>query len=111
MGTVNQPDSWQARVARKREECANRIPSEWKVSDQFMAKFDAPISEHKNDFIRSGAIRESGILTDLEINITEGYTIPGLISALATGSLTSVEVTLAYCKRAAVAQQLVCGII
>ncbi|KAJ5786430.1 Amidase [Penicillium pulvis] len=107
MGTVNQADSWQARVAKKREECAKRIPSEWRVSDQFMAKFDAPLSEHKNDFIRSGAIRESGILTDLEINITEGYTLSGLISALATGSLTSVEVTLAYCKRAAVAQQLV----
>lgn len=75
-----------------------------------MAKFDAPLSDHKNDLIRSGAIRESGILTDLEIHITEGYTVSALISALATGSLTSVEVTLAYCKRAAVAQQLVCGI-
>ncbi|KAJ6110760.1 Amidase [Penicillium sp. IBT 16267x] len=107
MGSINQSDSWQAKVARKREDCANRIPSEWRVSDQFMAKFDAPLSDHKNDLIRTGAIRDSGILTDHEIYITEGYTVSGLISALATGSLTSMEVTLAYCKRAAVAQQLV----
>ncbi|KAJ5947936.1 Amidase [Penicillium verhagenii] len=107
MSSIEESDSWQLRTARKREECANRIPSEWKVSQNFMAKFDAPLSDHKHDLIRSKAIRESGILTDHEIKITEDYTVSDLISALAKGSLSSVEVTLAYCKRAAVAQQLV----
>ncbi|KAJ5637117.1 Amidase [Penicillium lividum] len=105
--SVNQSNSWQEKAARKREENADRIPSEWRVSDQFMAKFDAPLSDHKNDLIRAGAVRESGILTDHELKITEEYSVTDLISALANGSLTSVEVTLAYCKRAAVAQQLV----
>jgi amidase len=76
-----------------------------------MANLDVPLSDHRNDLIRTKVIRDSGILTAHELDITEGYTVSGLISALATGSLTAVEVTLAYCKRAAVAQQLVCGII
>ncbi|KAJ5737666.1 uncharacterized protein N7483_002791 [Penicillium malachiteum] len=105
--SINEPGSWQEKAARKREECASRIPTEWKLSDGFMAKFSAPLSENKNDFIRTAAIRESGILTARELKITEQYTVAELISALAIGSLTSVEVTLAYCKRAAVAQQLV----
>jgi amidase len=46
-------------------------------------------------------------LTEQELRITEHYTIAELLSALADGTLTSAEVTLAYSKRAAVAQQLV----
>ncbi|KAJ5626649.1 Amidase [Penicillium herquei] len=107
MDSINEPDSWEEKAARKREECANRIPTEWRLSDDFVAKFSTPLSENKNDLIRNKAIRESGILTEREISITEEYTVAELIDALANSHLTSVEVTLAYCKRAAVAQQLV----
>ncbi|KAJ5702615.1 Amidase [Penicillium malachiteum] len=107
MDSINKPDSWEDKAARKREECANRIPTEWRLSDDFVAKFSTPLSENKNDLIRNKAIRESGILTEREISITEEYTVAELINALANSRLTSVEVTLAYCKRAAVAQQLV----
>ncbi|KAJ5716534.1 Amidase [Penicillium malachiteum] len=107
MDSINKPDSWEEKAARKREECANRIPTEWRLSDAFMAKFSTPLAENKNDFIRNAAIRESGILTERELRITEEYTVAELLYALANSHLTSVEVTLAYCKRAAVAQQLV----
>ncbi|KAJ5200773.1 Amidase [Penicillium cf. griseofulvum] len=98
---------WQGKAAKKRQECASKLPQGWKLSEQFMAGFQAPISELKNDLIRTEAIRKSGILTDRELKITEDYTVISLISALADGTLTSAEVTLAYCKRAALAQQLV----
>ncbi|KAJ6007516.1 hypothetical protein N7540_011492 [Penicillium herquei] len=107
MDSINESSSWQEKASRKREECASRIATKWKLSGDFMAKFSTPLSENKNDLIRTAAIRESGILTARELEITEQYTVTELLSALANGSLTSVEVTLAYCKRAAVAQQLV----
>jgi amidase len=108
MGSHDGPAApWQERAAKKRQECANKIPQEWKLSERFLAGFKAPLSETKNDLIRAKAIRKSGILTGKELKITEDYTVTSLISALADGSLTSLEVTLAYSKRAALAQQLV----
>lgn len=98
---------WQERALKKRQECAQKIPQEWKIPEQILAQFQAPFAENKNDLIRAEAIRKSGILTDRELHITENYTVTELISGLADGSFTSVEVTLAYSKRAAVAQQLV----
>ncbi|KAJ5604252.1 Amidase [Penicillium hordei] len=107
MGSLDGKVHWQEKAAKKRQECASKLPQGWKFSEQFMAGFQAPISKHKNDFIRTEAIRKSGILTDRELKITENYTVTSLITALADGTLTSAEVTLAYCKRAALAQQLV----
>ncbi|KLJ13351.1 hypothetical protein EMPG_11727 [Blastomyces silverae] len=107
MGSVDRSMPWQEKAANKRQACADKLPREWRVSEQFLAGLNAPLSDHKNDLIRTEAIRKSGILTDRELKITEHYTVTSLISALADGRLTSTEVTLAYCKRAAVAQQLV----
>ncbi|KAJ5332305.1 hypothetical protein MYU51_007307 [Penicillium brevicompactum] len=99
--------SWQERAANKRRDCANKIPEEWKIPAQLLAELEAPVLDKKNDLIRDQTIRKSGILTDRELSITEDYQVVDLISALADGSLTAVEVTLAYSKRAALAQQLV----
>jgi amidase len=108
MGSVIHPTpSWQKRAAKKQQELANTIPPAWRISDAFKAIFPVPFSDHRNDFIQTEAIRKSGILTERELKITGEYDVEGLLSALADGSLTCAEVTLAYSKRAAVAQQLV----
>ncbi|OKP10306.1 Acetamidase [Penicillium subrubescens] len=108
MGSVIHPTpSWQKRAAKKQQELANTIPPAWRISDAFKATFPVPFSDHRNDFINTEAIRKSGILTERELKITGEYDVEGLLSALADGSLTCAEVTLAYSKRAAVAQQLV----
>ncbi|KAL4860847.1 hypothetical protein BDV12DRAFT_208754 [Aspergillus spectabilis] len=104
--TANQA-SWEERVFKKRKECLNKIPLEWRVPDNLLSSFQKPLSENKHDFIRANLIRKSGILTTRELGITEKFTVRELIAELASGTLTSTEVTLAYCKRAAVAQQLV----
>jgi amidase len=102
---------WQERVAKKQKENSEKIPSTWRIPNAFWDNFQTPLAEHKNDLVQEQAIRKSGILTDRELEITENYTVSSLISALANGHLTSVEVTLAYCKRAAVAQQLVSEVV
>lgn len=107
MGSVDQNTPWQVRVATKRQACLDKIPVTWRVPDNYLDKFQTPLSEKKNNLIEAQAIQKSGLLTEQELRITEDYTIAELLSALADGTLTSVEVTLAYSKRAAVAQQLV----
>ncbi|KAL2826684.1 amidase signature domain-containing protein [Aspergillus cavernicola] len=98
---------WEERVFKKRKECFNKIPLEWRVPDDLIYPFKKPLSENKNDFIRANLVPKSGILSARELKITENYTVRELIAELANGTLTSAEVTLAYCKRAAVVQQLV----
>ena len=107
MGAIADTASWQQRAANKRQECANKIPEEWRIPPKILDELETPFVDKKNDLIRAQTIRKSGILTDRELEITEDYQVDDLIAALADGSLTSVEVTLAYSKRAALAQQLV----
>ncbi|GLI80780.1 hypothetical protein PoHVEF18_009137 [Penicillium ochrochloron] len=107
MGSVNQGLPWQKRVAAKRQVCADKIPAAWRLPDNYLDNFQTPLAENKNNLIEAQAVRKSEILTEQELRITESYTIAELLSALADGTLTSAEVTLAYSKRAAVAQQLV----
>lgn len=107
MGSLHAKATWEERVAKKREACASRIPQAWRLPDDYLSNFQTPLSDHKNNLIETEAIKKSGILTDRELEITERYNVASLLAALADGSLTATEVTLAYCKRAAVAHQLV----
>lgn len=51
--------------------------------------------------------RACGILTAEELAITENHDATDLVNSLAKGKLSSESVTRAFCKRAAVAQQVV----
>ncbi|KAJ5731330.1 uncharacterized protein N7483_005838 [Penicillium malachiteum] len=91
------PD-WLELVARKRNECREKIPKEWILP-----------TEHLNNsphLIEYDAPRRSGLLSELELDITENYTATQLLRKLAVGNVTSLDVTTAFCKRAAIAQQL-----
>ncbi|RDW61821.1 amidase [Aspergillus mulundensis] len=87
------PQSWQDLAADKRARLAQTIPDEWKIRT-------LPTDDNVLDFPQ-----KSGILTEAELQITESSAAE-LVSSLASGQLTSVEVTTAFCKRAAIAQQL-----
>lgn len=52
--------------------------------------------------------RTCGLLSEKELAITENYDATALAAAIASRQLTAVEVTVAFCKRAAIAHQLTC---
>jgi amidase len=52
--------------------------------------------------------KHCGILSQAELGITE-KAAPDLVSLMLDGTLKSYDVVLAFCKRAAIAQQLVSG--
>lgn len=90
------PDNWEPIARRKREERASRIPKEWhlrsSIPDTRINVLDVP--------------RESGILTPEELRLTENFDATALVAGLSTGLLKSVDVVTAFCKRAAIAQQV-----
>lgn len=85
---------WKAIAAEKKNQLEASIPQEWRIKT-------LPPDDSVMSFPGS-----SGILTPDELNITESSATE-LVQNLASGKLSSVAVTTAFCKRAALAHQLV----
>lgn len=102
MGVDQEPvtkKTWQELQAAKEAERNARIPEEWKLRPDQLPSEDVvdlrPI------------VKSCGILSPAELAITgEEYDATSLAAAIAAGKFTAVEVVTAFCKRAAVGQQL-----
>lgn len=87
---------WKHVARRKKTERHSRIPSAWLLKS-------LPPPEVLD--VRS-IPRTCGVLTDEEISITENHDATSLAEALRSRSLSAEQVAIAFCKRAAIAQQL-----
>lgn len=99
--------TWQARAEEKRKRVQALIPDAWKLPTEVTQQLKNPLESSKTNLIELDLPRRSGILTAKELQITEGYDVGRLLKALSSGELTALEVTVAFSKRAAIAQQLV----
>ena len=95
---------WQPIARRKQAYRDSTIPSAWRVSPDLLPK-DPPKLEYGPQNVLS-VPRKCGVLSELEVSMTEEYTIKSLLAAIASKQLKAVDVTTAFCKRAAIAQQL-----
>lgn len=89
---------YQEVAAKAQAAVHDAIPTAWKLSPEIL---DLPDDANVIDIPKT-----CGILTPSQIEITE-YTLTELVEKLASSKLTSVEVTEAFCARAAIAHQLV----
>ncbi|KAF3156040.1 hypothetical protein TWF225_008146 [Orbilia oligospora] len=83
-------------VKRKQAEQQSRIPQEWRLK----SLPDESVTDVRH------IPRESGILSTREIEITETFDAVELADRIRRRMYSCHEVTLAFCKRAAIAQQL-----
>ncbi|EED14245.1 general amidase GmdB [Talaromyces stipitatus ATCC 10500] len=98
---------WRTLVAKKQIGIEQQIPADWRLPKEFN---DSLFEEKKTagiNLIAADIPRRSGLLSESELDITENYTATALLELLASGKFSSVEVTTAFCKRAAIAQQLI----
>lgn len=91
---ISKPESWETIAAERQKAVIDSIPSEWRLPQKITASNVRHIP------------RECGLLTARQLEITE-KTASELVVDLAARKLTSVEVTTAFCARAAIAHQLV----
>ena len=89
---------WQAISASKRKERDAKIPVEWKLPAGSVPKGT------RNLLAVPGTC---GILSPREIRLTEDYDAVGLTRLIREEASSSVEIVTAFCKRAAIAHQLV----
>ncbi|KAI9658941.1 MAG: hypothetical protein M1821_001901 [Bathelium mastoideum] len=94
------PD-WQVKGQVKLASATAKIPAAWKLSDDLL-KDGGPTSTRNVLDVP----RRSGILTERELELTEAYDATDLLQKLAAGQVGAEELTVAFCKRAAIAQQL-----
>jgi amidase len=89
--------SWSDIGLAKRNARDRLIPNSWKIpTENYAARtnvLDVPLT--------------CGILTDREITITSNYDAVDIVNGIKAGTFSAKEVTVAFCKRAAIAQQLV----
>ncbi|KAJ5708478.1 hypothetical protein N7488_008279 [Penicillium malachiteum] len=88
---------WKPAVLAKRAAQYELIPPEWRLPDSVLS--NPPLS-------CVDAIRSSGILSSEELAWTETTDIRALSSAVTARRVTSLQSTTAFCKRAAIAQEL-----
>jgi amidase len=91
-------DNWQNIAKKKQQEIKAAIPPKWIIPDE---KLPSESQADVSDFLS-----QSGFFTNREIEIVLTNALKTL-SYLSNGSWKSEDVTLAYCKAAAAAHQLV----
>ncbi|KAJ4201581.1 hypothetical protein NW767_006667 [Fusarium falciforme] len=94
---------WEALIEAKRGHLYAQIRPEWHLPDKITNQV-----HHTSDASAFDLLDNTNLLSQREREITEKYDASTLIEMMATGAISSVEVTTAFCKRAAAAQQLVC---
>ncbi|PLN82898.1 amidase signature enzyme [Aspergillus taichungensis] len=94
---VTSHEDFMRRWARQAQQAA--IPPAWRLSP-------ATLKASRSANATLHTIRTSGILTPQELQWTEVSEIRPLLARLAAREITSEQLTLAFCKRAALAQQL-----
>jgi amidase len=92
--------SWQDLVAQKQRESKQKIPREWVLSGDLLTDLPQRLLEYD-------VPRRSGLLSETELDLTENYTASQLLVSLASGRVSALDVATAFCKRAAIAQQVV----
>lgn len=91
-------NSWEARAATKRAATLDKIPSEWRLSSE-----DLERARSRRDI--TGSFIEQFFDKEI-VSITSLKTV-GIFNAVSKQELTTTEVVRAFCRRAAVAHQIV----
>lgn len=84
-------------AAEKLAQRSSKIPQDWLVSR----------GSFKDATHLLNTPNSCGILSEVEIEITSNYDATALLGKLRDGSFSAEQVAVAFCKRAAIAQQLV----
>jgi len=94
---LSEVQNYQAIAAEKKAQQWDKIPQNWRIPTEIFHNaanvMDIPLT--------------CGLLNETESRITSYYDATALLERLKSGVWSVEQVTVAFCKRAAIAQQLV----
>lgn len=92
-------------IARKKlEQLESRIPKAWRLEGQWIptgmlsAEESVMVTDKYDSVNVMDVPRKCGLLNAEELEITEKWDIKGLLQQVATGELSAMEVSEAFCK-------------
>jgi amidase len=88
---------WKVKTEKKRQALADCIPEDWRIAE-------IPISECPNVI---NVPETCGILTELEVAITNTTDVGHILQKIQSREWSAYDTTIAFCKRACIAHQLV----
>lgn len=91
---------WEKKAAAKREANLAKIPKEWLLPSEFVK------GDHTSHESVLDVPAKCGILTPEEVVVTQNFDAVSLAKVVQVGSLRAEGIAIAFCKRAAIAQQL-----
>lgn len=100
MGVPYEIADWKSAVAAKRQELYKSIPPAYRLPPALTDRAAKGTLKPEDP-----DVLQCGILTDLDLEITNLIDAAALVSSICRGKYTSVQVTEAFCKRASIAQQ------
>lgn len=92
---------WQRLAKQKQDQQRLFIPLEWRIDPKDYT------ANHEKTFSVNVPAENSGFWTGNEWEITENNDAIDIVAGIKIGKWSAEEVTKAFCKRAAVAEQLV----
>ena len=92
--------NYQAIAAEKKAQQWDKIPKNWRI----------PTERYQNAANVMDIPLTCGLLNESESRITSNYDATALLDKLKAGVWSVEQVTVAFCKRAAIAQQLVSSV-
>ncbi|EEY19601.1 acetamidase [Verticillium alfalfae VaMs.102] len=95
---------WAALAAAHSQKQREAIPKAWTLSDDTLKEITGHGTDRHGRLVELQTAQKSGLLSDHEIGISQA-TASELVQKIHAGELTSAEVTVTFCKMAAVAQQ------
>lgn len=100
MGPPYKVDNWEAAVAEKRKALRESIPKSHLLPAELASKAE------KGELLPSDdAVLTSGVLSTLDLEITDIDDAAVIVERVASRRYTAVQVAEAFCKRASIAQQ------
>ena len=88
-------EDWKTRARARKQKQLDSIPAEWRIT----------VPEDQQNVTQIPY--ECGLLTPLEVEITDTLNVEEILSKLRSGTWSSVQVTTAFYKRAIIAHQTV----
>ncbi|RSL52038.1 hypothetical protein CEP53_008221 [Fusarium sp. AF-6] len=82
------------------------IPSDWILEDAKLDEISGAGTPREGHLLELDAAQQSGLLTGGELTITQDLSATDILKHIHSQKLSAEEVTVAFCKRAALAQQL-----
>lgn len=98
---------WKTLASAHASKQLSSIPSDWILDGAKLREISGAGTSREGHLVELDAARKSGLLSEEEITITQDFSATSILEHIRDQKFSAEEVTLAFCKRAALAQQLV----